>query len=83
MADRSVTLHELRSILRRYGVAEDRAMGKGSHTTFLKRIEGSIVTYPVPTTRKDVLVCYVRGCRKKFRLRPHDGVSDKEFYGKG
>ncbi len=38
-------------------------------------------TYPVPTHDKDVKICYVRGCRKRFRLMPADGVSDKEFYG--
>jgi len=58
-------------------------MGKGSHTTFLKRDDRGrvIATYPVPTTRKDVLICYVQGCRKRFGLRQEDGVTDKDFYG--
>lgn len=57
-------------------------MGKGSHTTFFKHTEEGVITYPVPTTRDDVLICYVRGCRRRFGLRRQDGVSDKDFYGK-
>lgn len=82
MADRSLKIRDLRSILRRFGVSEDPSLGKGSHTTFWKQFPSGVVTYPVPTTRKDVLVCYVRGCRKRFRLMPADGVSDADFYGK-
>jgi len=79
MADRSLKLRYLRKILKRYGVAEDRAAGKGSHTTFFKQFPEGIFTYPVPT-HGDVLICYVKGCRKKFRLRVEDGVTDDEFY---
>jgi len=82
MGDRPLKLRDLRSILRRFGVEEDASLGKGSHTTFLKRFPEGVFTFPVPTTRKDVLICYVRACRKKFRLQPEDGVSDKAFYGK-
>ena len=80
MADRSIKLKELRRILRRYGVDEDTSLGKGSHTTFLKKMELGVVTYPVPTHSREVLICYVRTCRKKFRLREEDGVTDQEFY---
>jgi hypothetical protein len=82
MADRVLKLRKLRTILKRFGIEEDPSLGKGSHTTFIKRFPEGVVTYPVPTTRNDVLVCYVRGCRKRFRLLPADGVSDKDFYGK-
>jgi hypothetical protein len=79
MADRSLKLSNLRKILRRFGVSEDQSMGKGSHTTFLKKFPEGVFSYPVPT-HGDVLVCYVKGCRKKFRLRAVDGVTDEEFY---
>ena len=55
-------------------------MGKGSHTTFYKMLGKGMVTYVVPTARKDVLICYVRECRKRFGLRAEDGVTDEQFY---
>jgi hypothetical protein len=57
-------------------------MGKGSHTTFLRRNEnGRVVSsYPIPT-KKEVLICYVRGCRRRFGLTEEDGISDEDFYG--
>lgn len=81
MADRSLSLKELRRILSRFGVSEDPSMGKGSHTTFWKKFAEGVFTYPVPTHDKDVQECYVKGCRRKFRLTAKDGVSDKDFYG--
>jgi len=48
---------------------------------FYRDLPDGRFTYPVPTHDKDVKICYVRGCRKRFRLMPADGVSDKEFYG--
>jgi hypothetical protein len=82
MADRSIKLRDLRKILRRYGVSEDSSMGDGSHTMLLKKIGNGVYSYPVPTHSSDVLICYVKGCRKKFKLTKEDGISDKEFYGK-
>lgn len=82
MADRPVKLRELRKILRRFGVNEDPSPGKGSHTTFFKQFSDGTFSYPIPTHPLEVLVCYVQGCRKKFRLTKEHGVSDKDFYGK-
>jgi hypothetical protein len=84
MADRPLKLRDLRKILRRFDVAEDTSRGSGSHTLFYKQFsDGTFFSYPIPTHGSDVvLVCYVKGCRKKFRLSQDDGVSDKEFYGK-
>ncbi len=81
MADRSIKMSELKSILGRYGVRYSAKRGKGSHLLFYRVMDGGTFTYPVPTHNKDVNVAYVRGCRKKFRLRDEDGVTDKEFYG--
>ena len=81
MADRPLKLRELRKILRRYDVEEDPSRGKGSHTLFYKTFPDGTFSYPVPTTSSEVNASYVKGCRKKFRLRPADGVSDKDFYG--
>jgi hypothetical protein len=82
VADRSIKLSKLKSILRRYEVECDVARGKGSHLLFTRAMENGVFSYPVPTHGKDVKVCYVTGCRKRFRLREEDGVSDKEFYGR-
>ena len=74
-------LRDLRKALKRYGVWEDASRGDGSHTMFFRRIGNGVYSYPVPTHGSDlVLVCYVKGCRKKFKLTASDGVSDKAFY---
>lgn len=82
MPRRHLTLKQLRKILKSYGVREDRSRGKGSHTLFEKEFSDGTVSYPVPTHGKNVKDCYVKGCRKKFRLTPDDGVSDDEFFGR-
>ena len=79
MADRLLEMKVLRRILTRYGVAEDPSMGKESHTTFYKRIGNGVFTCPVPAGNDPVLMCCGKGCRKKFKLQPIDGVSDEEF----
>jgi hypothetical protein len=61
--------------------AEDPSRGKGGHTLFFKVFPEGVFSYPIPV-RKDVLPCYVKGCRKKFRLAPEDGVSDEDFFGR-
>ena len=81
MAKHRLKLRELRRILSSYGVSEDSSAGKGSHTKFEKKFSDGSFSYPVPKD-KDVLPCYVTGCRKKFRLTPEDGVSDDEFFGR-
>ena len=52
MAKRRVTIHELRRILRRYGVEEDSSRGKKSHTLFFKQFDDGEFTYligcPIP-----------------------------------
>lgn len=75
MADRIVKLRRLKQILASFGVEFDSSRGKGSHGLFVRGSD----TYPVPN-ESDVLIPYVRGCRKKFRLTEKDGVSDSAFY---
>ena len=78
MADRPLKLRDLSKIVRRYGVWEEQ--GK-KHLKFLRNIEGSVFSYPVPRHGTDVKQCYVAGLRKHLRLTAADGVSDNEFYG--
>ncbi len=56
-------------------------MSKGSHTTFLRDINGSVFSFPIPTHDKDVADCYVKGVRRKLKLTSADGVTDKDFFG--
>ena len=79
MPDRSLKFRRLKEILGKFGVEWESGKGKGSHGSFWKRMDGGIFTYPVPH-QTEVLICYVRGCRKKFKLTADDGVSDKTFY---
>lgn len=81
MGRQRITLNELRRILRSFGVAEDTSAGKGSHTKFYKQFPEGRFSYPVPTDR-DVLPCYITGCRRRFRLTVDDGISDDDFFGR-
>lgn len=80
--DRPLPLKKLRRALRAFDVSEDPSRGKGSHTYFYKVVDGGEVGYPIPTSDDPVFVCYVKGSRRKFKLTPEDGVSDKDFYEK-
>jgi hypothetical protein len=82
MGKRRLKLNDLRRILASFGVSEDRSAGKGSHTLFLRTFPDGTFTSPVPTHSKEVKPCYVKGCRKKFRLMPEDGISDNDFYAR-
>lgn len=79
--ERLLTPRELRSILARYGVECDEARGKGSHWLFFRSTPEGTVSYPVPTTSKEVARVYVRQCRRRFGLSEADRVSDRELYG--
>ncbi|WP_165074069.1 type II toxin-antitoxin system HicA family toxin [Paludisphaera rhizosphaerae] len=79
--ERLLTPRELRTILARYDVGCDESRGKGSHWLFFRKFPEGTVSYPVPTTSKEVARVYVRQCRRRFRLTEADGVSDRDFYG--
>ena len=77
--DRIVELRRLKQILARWGIIWVARKGKGSHGSFCKVTPEGVFSYTVPNER-EVLICYVRGCRKKFKLTEKDGVSDNDFY---
>jgi hypothetical protein len=81
MAKHRLTFHDLRRILASYGVSWQDPPGGGSHGKFVRNFPEGRYSYPVPV-RREVLPCYVKGCRKKFRLLPEDGVSDDEFFSR-
>ncbi|WP_437191685.1 type II toxin-antitoxin system HicA family toxin [Planctomicrobium sp. SH527] len=82
MPDHPLKLRDLRKILARFGVVEQLDRGKGSHTLFVRVLDGQGVSYPIPTNKNDIPTVYVKGIRKRFRLAVEDGVSDADFYGK-
>ena len=82
MSNPKLKLKELRKILASFGVSEDVAGGKGSHTKFYKVFSKGRFSYPVPTHGKEVLGVYVKGCRRKFLLTKEDDVSDEDFYSR-
>jgi hypothetical protein len=69
-------LRRLVQILQQFGIEWHPERGKGGHGMFVKGNMG----YPVPGD-KEVLICYVKGCRKKFKLTAKDSVPDEQFYG--
>jgi hypothetical protein len=81
MGKMRLKLNDLRRILKSYGVNESSNRGKGGHTLFWRDFDDGRFSYPVPN-KKDVLPCYVKGARKKFRLLPEDGTPDDEFFGR-
>lgn len=80
MAGRKLTIRDLRRILSSFGIELVRT--KGSHHIFGRQFDDGWFSYPVPCHSKDVLDCYVRGCRKKFRLTEDDGVPDEDFFSR-
>lgn len=82
MADRSISLTDLRRILSSFGCWEDKSRGKGSHTTFYRNVGDHVFSYQIPTTRRDVLICYLKGVRRKLHLTPDKNVTDEDFYSR-
>ena len=83
MADKPLKFRQLARILRSFGVEWDARQGKGSHGVFFAYIGGGKVTYPIPRGGDLVQKCYVKECRRKFKLTEGDGVTDEEFYSAG
>lgn len=79
MGKRRLKFHDLRRILRHFGVVEERSRGKGDHILFTRSLPEGKFSYPIPD-RTDVKPCYVKGVRRRLMLLPEDGVSDEEFY---
>ena len=79
MAERTIKLRRLQQIARNFGIDCSEGRGKGSHCMFSKVIDGHPVSFPMPTD-KEVLICYLRPFRKRFKLTVEDDVSDNDFY---
>ena len=64
---------------RAFGVEVTRCRSKASHLKMTKVIGGKPTIYIAVEKRREVADVYVQKARKRFRLRPKDGVSDKDF----
>lgn len=81
--DKPLKYRNLRKILRRYGIEENKCRGKGSHRMFVAVVDGQQRRYPVRRhSESDELgAAIVSAVRRRFGLTPDRGVSDDEFYG--
>lgn len=65
--------------MRHFGVEVIAPTGGGSHFKLKKLIDRAWVIYPVARHNNRIDNVYVVKARRRFRLRPEDGVSDAEF----
>ena len=75
---------DLRKRLKRYGIEEDKAGGKGSERMFLGYVEGRLVTFPTKCHNEgdEKPVPVIEAIRRAFHLTEEHGVADREFYEK-
>lgn len=72
-----ISFNDFRRKFEHYGVVIFR---KKKHWAMRKVVDGVPVTYMFATIGgRRVDWVYVKAARKKFRLTPKDGVSDREF----
>lgn len=80
MPGKPLKYRDLFRALRKYGIY----LKSGGRHPHLVKGNPPEVSYPIPYHGKendDIEGCYVRAIRRKFKLTPQDGVSDKDFYG--
>lgn len=82
MPERILSYRNLRRILSRFGIQEDKKRGKGSHRMLVGVVSGQIVRYPVKchNESQEFPRSWVASVRKAFKLTPEDGVDDRSFY---
>lgn len=72
-------VHDFERKFRAYGVKLSRSKRKPTHIKMRKRIGAQVVIYVAVEAGGGVDNLYVRKARRRFKLLPADGVSDKEF----
>lgn len=75
---------ELRAVLKRYAISENKQRGKGSHRMFEGVVDGRVVRYPTRchSESEEKPVPVIEAIRRAFGLTSERGVSDEDFYGK-
>ncbi len=69
-------------ILRRYDCEFDPERGRGNHTMIMRNLDHGTHCFSLPF-RRTYGHDYINPLRRKLHLTPGDGVTDREFYGKG
>ena len=83
MGDRSLSYRKCLKIVRRYGVIESIARGKGSHRLWERIIRSGCLATSVPFHKgRDLRAGTIGGIRRRLELDSAHGVSDDDFYGK-
>jgi len=83
MADQTLKYRQLRTILKSYGIFEEKKRGKGSERMFAGIVEGKIRRLPTKCHNEgdQKPAGVIRSIRRHFKLTEQDGVPDDEFYG--
>jgi hypothetical protein len=79
---RPLRYRDLRRILKRFGIAEDKSRGKGSERMFVGLVDGRIVRYPTKCHNEGDMkpIPVINAIRRTFHLTESFGVSDESFY---
>jgi hypothetical protein len=75
---------DLRRRLKKYGIQESKARGKGSERLFVGYVGGRLVTYPTKCHNEgdEKPTPVIEAIRRAFRLTEENGITDDEFYGR-
>lgn len=71
-----MAFHDFKRKFERFGVS---VIHRTKHVMLERIIGGIRVCYPVAVKRRKVADVYVRKARKRFKLRPEDGISNEEY----
>lgn len=82
MPERTLKYRKLLKILRRFGINEVKARGKGSHRLLVGVVDGGLVKHPIKCHNdgEEKPKAVIASIRRVFRLTARDGVSDNDFY---
>lgn len=80
--DRPLKYRQLLRILKRFGIYEDKARGKGSERMLTGFVDGSLERFPTKCHHEsdEKPRAVIKAIRRRFKLTKADGVSDEEFY---
>ncbi len=82
MPERTLKYRKLLKILRRFGINEVKARGKGSHRMLFGVVDGGLVKHPIKCHNdgEEKPKAVIASIRRVFKLTPKDGVTDNDFY---
>lgn len=83
MADRLTPRRKLLKCLGKFGVREHTRKGTG-HRALRGTVDGKPMSYSLSFhgDNENIDPSIIKSIRRRFRLMPEDGVSDRKFYGK-